>query len=480
MRTGTAPRRRLRALQWLLILAAVLLLILLIRSLRQASESAEETAWRPPLRKGEGASVVAIHLLRDPHPLRMRREGRSWWLREPLVDLANTRTVRELFRALESLEIRRQLPEGNLARYGLDPPVALLTLSFADGSKREMRVGDPAPVSGDTYVTWQGLPGVALVPRFVIARFFQSDLFSWRETEMLPPAPAAIDSVWVLLPNERVRMMREGAERWHFREPADREADGLVCERAVAAFWRFAFLRFCDDPARRAAIEAAPPLARWVIFRGGEVDTLRIGARLPDDTMIVQHSARAPGLCDARLHDLLTGGAAVLEVRRLLRGSADEISQVLVVAPEGHRHFWRAGARWQSGSLGPAALEQAESGRPPREAERHRAGEADATLAGELRNLFWLQGETWLPELDTAPELQDYPLRFHLWDEAGSHQWAFFRPAQAPGSSWGMLPREFSGVALGAREPRRPMRLRADVVNRWALRARPDSSQDRR
>jgi hypothetical protein len=267
-------------------------------------------------------------------------------------------------------------------------------------------------------------------------------------------------------------LVREGSERWRFAEPSDREADGLACERAVAAFWRFGFQSFIDERERRAEIEATTPQAEWIVFRGGEVDTVRIISRLNDDVMIAQHSARAPGIVDARLHDLLTGGRAVLEVRGLFRGTAGRTVALLVVTPEGHRLYRRDEEGWTVGELESAALAQAERGRAPREAHRRRVGRAEAAIEGELGNLFWLRGEAWLPELSETPVAEDFPLRLHLWDADGTHQWAYLRP-EGPAAEWrGAEASEFRGVAVTASEPRRPMRLRGDVVSRWILRAR--------
>ncbi|MBD3235177.1 MAG: DUF4340 domain-containing protein [Candidatus Eisenbacteria bacterium] len=470
MVTGRVRRRPLGALQWLLILVAVLLLVLWIRTLRQGDAEPAGEAWRAPLRKGEGASVTALRLLRDPQLLALRRDGGAWWLVEPLEDLASVRMVRELFRALENLEIRRRLPGDDLARYGLDPPRAVLRLQLRDGSTRTLRIGDAAPASGDTYATWSHLPGVALIPRFVVARFFQSELLSWRETEMLPPASAGVDSVWVILPDARIRIERQQPDVWRFLAPADREADGIDCERAVAAFWRFPFQRFIDDPQERQAIARATPRARWIVFRGDRRDTLRIVRRVQGTQMIVQHTARAPGLADGRLFDLLTGGVEALEVRRLLRGTSAQIEQLLVVGMEGHRHYWRAAGGWQTGRLSSEALAAADAGRPPPADARRPDGRAPGTFESELRNLFWLEGEAWLPARDTSARPSAYPLRIHLWDAAGTHRWAFFRP-EAGRSLAGMQGDVFAGVGLGSRSPRRPLRLRSDLVGRWALRA---------
>jgi hypothetical protein len=465
---------RLRWVQWILILLAVLLLVLLMRSRAPESKRTSLELWPCPLQKGQGASIVAIHLLRDPSPLRIERRKGRWWIREPVEDLASVGMVRELLRALEGLEIHRLLDVDSLSDFGLDPPWAILSLQSSAGMELEMRVGDSAPASGDVYVTWTGLSQVATVPRFLVSRFFSGELFLWREREMLPPGRAAIDSIWIAWPDAGARLERRGQDNWIFLEPADREADGLTCERAAAAFWRFPYTRFFDNRRDWPALGLDEPRARWIIFRGDGVDTLLIGRRLEETAMVVQRLGRVPGAARADLYDLLTGGVAALESRALLRGRPRAVAVVLVVAQDANRCYrrWREG--WRAGVLAPEMLAEAERGVMPDTATVAWRRISDPALEGDLRNLFALRGD-WVPGTVEERSPSGFPLRIHLWSEDGKREWILFRSegsagelGSAAGAGRG-VPR-LAGVGLGSRFPRQSMRIESETLYRWRLR----------
>lgn len=465
---SAAGKRRLsiRVVQWLLLVTAILLAIVLVRLAPRRAEPASKDQWQPPLRPGEAAAVTVIELARDPNPLRLARENGRWRITEPVVDLGSARMVGELFRALETLEIVRHIDSDSLSRYGLDPPWAVLTLQLRDGRKISMRVGDTAPASGDTYATWDGLTGIALVPRFIIARFFESDLMSWRETEMLPAASAAIDSVTVLWPTEKARLARLGQDEWRMIWPPGRDADGVACERAVAAFWRFQFTRFFDDPLTWPELGLDHPAATWIVYRGGQIDTLVIGRLLEAGSMAVRDNHRPPAAAPATVRDLLTGGVGALELRAFVRGRAEDVTAVLACSDGSATVLFRSGATWRAGKPSSEAIARAEAGSFPDTTSLAAVGPAGAQFDSDLHNLFALRGDAWLAPASSDTRAEDFPLRIYVWTSDGARQWAFFRPEAGAGERG---PMRETGVS--SRYPRRPMLVTSATLDRWRIRA---------
>jgi hypothetical protein len=462
-----------RALRGLLICAAVVLLILLIRTWNPGRPP--PMGPPPPLRTGEGAQIVSVERSGGTFDLRLERQRGTWRMVAPLGDLARARSVRELLRGLEELAPRRILTTADRAPYGLEPPRYRLVLRTTGGREIEFWVGDAAPASGGVYAWWAGLDGVALLAPAITERFFSDDLLFWRERELLPPARSVIDSTWVFWPEEKARMLRLGQERWAFLEPSDREADGLSCERTVAAFWRFQFMEFFDDPGTWQDLGLDPPLATWIVFRAGRVDTLRIGRRLSAGEMVVQLAGRSPGRVRDDLLEYLTGGVAVLEARQVVRGRWREQELVAVAAPAAGRAFRRRGGRWQTRALRAGERAALRGGTAPDTAGGTWQRADDPALGGDLARLFELKGEAWLERRAAPPRAEDTALRVHLWDRTGTHQWVYFCQDAAAGGAPG---RDASSdalpaleVVIGSRFPRRPMRVPSTVAVPWQLRA---------
>ncbi len=275
-----------RTVQWVLILIALALLVVLIRQRQSAVETVVEVPT--PLRKGDGARINRIERNAGPVDLILEREDGRWKLREPVADLASERMVRGLLRHFEEPGIQRTLESGDSGAFGLDPPRGILRFRFRNGRELEIAIGDATPSGESVYASWTGLGKVAIVPKYVANRYYETDLLYWREREPLPPLPSQIDSVWVSWPGERARIRRHDRESWELLAPADRVADGLACARAVASFWRFPFDRFFDDARPLAELGLDAPAAVWIIHRAGRRDTLAIGARTESHQMVLQ------------------------------------------------------------------------------------------------------------------------------------------------------------------------------------------------
>lgn len=472
---GRDPKTQ-RGMQWILGLAALVMLVALLRSWR-SGRSGEELAPGAPLKKGEGASVAAFTLSHGGDTLRAVRDQGGWRLTRPVADRGSARMVREMFRNLEELPVIRVLETAERAAYGLDPPRSLLTLERAAGGRLQIAIGDAVPSAATHYAIWDGLDAVALVPSFVVNRFFLCESFQWRERELIEPG-GPVDSVWVAAAGTTCRARRTGRESWELTSPKDREANALTLERATGALWRYPLLGFYDDLSRPADFGLDPPQAVWTLFRGTAVDTLRIGLRLESGEMIVQASGRPPGRISGELYDLLVGGLSVLESRPFLRGSPQEVDCFLVATPAGGRlHVKRAG-RWRQAALTARAAAGLEGQAHPDTSASGREFASAPGAAGDLANLFELRGSEAAGSAGASARAEDYVLRIHLWGPGNFHEWlrcapggrGAAEPEASPGGEAGAAsgPR-LVGTAIGSRFPGRPMAVDSDLLWRLAL-----------
>ncbi len=491
MNASPVPRRGgQRALQGILLLASLVVLVALIRSWKLERRPDEREAALGPLPPGAGAGIVGFTLTRQGDTLRAVREEDRWRITKPVSDLASARMVRELFRNLEELRAARLLDTAERAPYGLDPPRMVLALEVARswdtgpmvGPMVRIEIGDEAPGSSAYYAIWEGLPGVALVPGFVVQRFFLSDAFAWRERDMLG-STAPIDSVHVSAAagargpaSLQVSAHREGPQRWTFRIPPGRSADALALERATNGFWRSPFTGFFDNPAQRATLGLDPPAATWVLFRGREIDTLAIGRRLENGEMVLRADGRPPGRVAGETYDLLTGGVAALESRRFMTGSRGQVDRFLLATPDGGVFFSRGAKGWQRVSIPPARLAQLDRDAPPDTTLRSWQPVTDPSLEDDVGDLFELQGSAMPPPSGRAPAGEDYRLRIRLWGPEGFHQWILIAPfggaiSGRPQETGGTGAARLAGTGVGSAFPDRPMTFESELLFRMARRA---------
>ncbi|MBP7669043.1 MAG: DUF4340 domain-containing protein [Candidatus Eisenbacteria bacterium] len=491
MNAFPVPRRGgQRALQGILLLASLVVLVALIRSWELERRPDEREAALRPLPPGAGAGIVGFTLARQGDTLRAVREEDRWRITKPVSDLASARMVRELFRNLEELQAARLLDTAERAPYGLDPPRMVLALEVARswdtgpmvGPMVRIEIGDEAPGSSAYYAIWEGLPGVALLPGFVVQRFFLSDAFAWRERDILA-STAPVDSVHIsaagMAPGSasvQVSARRESPERWTFRVPRKRSADALALERVTNGFWRSPFTGFFDDPAQRATLGLDPPAATWVLFRGREIDTLAIGRRLENGDMVVRVDGRPPGRVAGELYDLLTGGIAALESRRFVTGSGERVDRFLLATSDGGVFFSRGAKGWQRVPIPPARLAQLDRDAPPDTTLRSWQPVTDPSLEDDVGDLFELQGSAMPPPSGRAPAGEDYRLRIRLWGPEGFHQWILIAPfggaiSGRPQETGGMGAARLAGTAVGSAFPDRPMTFESELLFRMARRA---------
>jgi len=497
--SGRGPHRS----WWLQIGLGLLALALAVFYLRDLGrrEPAEPPLPGPPLARGMGAQVMGIERTAPPAAgddqggaavaIALERQDPFWRIRTPVDDLASSQTVGELLRAIEELRVERYLEQGELADFGLAPPRHKLVLSGRGAQRLEIDVGDYTSSGLEVYARWSGLDGIAIVPRYLKTRFLDSDLKPWRESELVPPRPAAIDSVTIGLPAGRLRVQRLDHKVWRFLEPADREADGLACERAIASFWRFPFTEFVDDPRHWDGLGLDPPQAIWTVYRGGAADTLAIGARLDDGRMAAQLRGRAPGIAADEPYSLLIGGLEALELRRLFRGQPRD-QRVVVIVGEGAGRVYRLRAGgWSARDLKPGELPVVATGQLPDTSGGDWSALSDPAFTGDLANLLAVSGARWTDPLAQPADPSRDPAAWAilLWAVGGGRDWALFYPDDpaalrrltqpepargAPATG----PPQFAGRAVGAGQPARPMQISSAAVFNWLLRlSRPLSAE---
>ncbi|MEW6569181.1 MAG: DUF4340 domain-containing protein [Chloroflexota bacterium] len=159
------------------------------------SGSAEATPTAEPLWQLDGNEVAGLRVedLAGGRQVELRRsEGDSWELIRPTGGAVDDAVVEMAVMWLESPPPRGELsPVEDLAVYGLQEPLARVTVSLQDGSTRVLEVGDETPSGTTTYVRLPGSGRVVVVSKYGLSQVLSlvDDAYTPTETPMVE-APA--------------------------------------------------------------------------------------------------------------------------------------------------------------------------------------------------------------------------------------------------------------------------------------------------
>lgn len=277
------------------------------------------------------------------------REGGRWRITHPLRDLASPFTMEEIWRQIGTLRASRVLPDKDAARFGLAPPRRGVAVEDEAGRRWRLEIGDSAAVASAYYArTTDGTRRIVLVDRYATRRYLMPLLRELREPIPAPLPPGPLDSIWVETRESRLRAVRRRAELWESLEPRGLGLDPLRINRALERLRQPTLQDFAHGPINRKLAGLDPPRARWVLFHGGEAETVNIGHPTPDERQVFCEPARRElsALMSSDFYRDLVDGWPALADLRLTRIPFDSIESVTAFEP-GSPGYERAGAGWK-------------------------------------------------------------------------------------------------------------------------------------
>ena len=217
-------------------------------------------------------------------PLVFSRLKDGWKQIEPFVIDADGFAVRQLLIAAADLEYSRrfasdQLVSGvTLEKLGLAPPLA--TLTFTIGDRTEQIEMGRRTVAGRGWVR-HGEDGDLMVVQDDLHMYgLEDDLRNWRTRNLFSNSGSdEIDVLEIQNGEVMTRLLRVG-RTWEMDAPVKTRADeeGLHrLARVIADAQHSGFVM--DSPEELSKFGLAEPVARIVVTRGGETESLLIGAQ---------------------------------------------------------------------------------------------------------------------------------------------------------------------------------------------------------
>jgi hypothetical protein len=118
----------------------------------------------------EPGDVTEVAIKRSGDTLRAKREGDGWELLEPLKARGNRGQLDEVVTTITTAKMDREIAAapGSLAEFGLDKPVAEVTLSLKDGKQIGLALGAKSPTGVWVYAREKDKPSVFVVGESVL------------------------------------------------------------------------------------------------------------------------------------------------------------------------------------------------------------------------------------------------------------------------------------------------------------------------
>ena len=245
-------------------------------------------AWAVWLRPGQTRQAMAPTILsvkpEDVQAIAIEQGGKvaveirkgpdGWQIEKPRRVPTSSSAVESLLGALSPLQARRTIAEegADPARFGLDPPRAVLALTMADGSVRRLLVGAETPVSQGIpayYAKDAQSPAIYTIDSF-IAEQITASWEAFRERRLADFRTDDVQRVRIQSGPVTVEARRSadasapGERRWRLVVPYDAPGDPLAIERVLRDLEFASISRFVNDepsPAQLRSYGLATPRA---------------------------------------------------------------------------------------------------------------------------------------------------------------------------------------------------------------------------
>jgi hypothetical protein len=194
-----------------------------------------EVRWGPAreeaaARKGrvftaDTKDVTAVQLKRGDESLKLQRDGDNWQLVEPVKARGSRPAVDELLATVLTAKIDREIDANpkSLADFGLDKPVADITLVLKDGKALGLQLGAKNPTGVWVYARERDKPAVFVLGESVL-RDATKPVADFRDRTILAFDAKDVSGFEIVLPDQTLAV--EGEPRaWRITRPVALRAD---------------------------------------------------------------------------------------------------------------------------------------------------------------------------------------------------------------------------------------------------------------
>jgi hypothetical protein len=258
------------------IVIAVLAYILLFERHRPTSDEAASAAEKVLL-DFERDDVAAILIERGESRVLLEKTGEEWYLREPLDFPADESIVSSTLGSFANLTADRRLPAEEVddpIEYGLDAPVAEVTLRMADGSERSLAVGDELPLGSKRALRVDGGGDVVIAAGWFVSDL-EREIDDWRSRDVADLADDDVASIDIDSGADSIRAVRL-EDTWQLLRPLTDMADGDHLAGVISDLRSMRIEEFLDDGVDPLELGLDLPEYEITIVRADGGDPLRL------------------------------------------------------------------------------------------------------------------------------------------------------------------------------------------------------------
>jgi len=321
------------------VVIAVLAYIMLFERHRPTSDEATAAAEKVLL-DFERDDVIGLVIDRAEGRVRLEKHGEEWRLQEPLDFPADSSVVSSTLGSLANLTADRRLApdEVNSTDYGLEEPLAEVTLRMADGSERVVAVGDELPLGSKRALRVDGGDGVTIASGWFVSDL-EREIDDWRSREVVEILENDVASIDIDSGADSIRAVRL-EDKWQLLRPLDDMAGGDHLRSLISDLASMRIGAFLDDGVDPRELGLDLPEYEITIVRtdGGQPLRLDLGVTREGDSGTEVACRRGDGeyfWASERVRTRLSKAPVLWRSKKVMPFETWDAEELRVTTPEG-------------------------------------------------------------------------------------------------------------------------------------------------
>jgi hypothetical protein len=181
------------------------------------------------------AQVSAIRINHSGILHELQKRGADWFLVRPLPAPADARAVAAFLDTLAAARREDDVGKGNLPRYGLDAPAAVVEIEAGDRS-RKLQLGRINPQQTLVYTLVDDDASVVLTTSAILTQSL-ANAFGWRDKRVVEVSPADVDRIVMRTAMDGTVALRKDARfGWRVDGGVPWRVDPVRCEGILLGF----------------------------------------------------------------------------------------------------------------------------------------------------------------------------------------------------------------------------------------------------
>lgn len=335
---------------------------------RGGPERAKASAQKGRLWTVEASDVAEAELKRGAETIRLRREGDGWQIVEPVKARGDRGRIDETLVTLTTARVDREIASApaQVAEFGLDKPVAEVTLRLKDGRQLALALGAKSPTGAWVYAREAQKPAVVALSESVLSDATRP-LADFRDRTLLAFDPKAVSAFEVATREETLAVARADG-KWRLTKPAALAADGETVDDFLDKLRQQKVKAFVAESPKSLALYGLDRPVRVAIHTGRDKDRatqeLLFGAvdKAKQGVYAMRPGEASVLLLPEPAWTQVPKNVAVLRNKTVVEVDRDKVTRIDLESPKGAVTLAREGDRWRITAPEPLPADRVEAG----------------------------------------------------------------------------------------------------------------------